>query len=140
MEDLPPRFVTRGPVPAWLAKPENLAARRAVPSAAAGAVLRGIPCSPGFAEGPAKVVQEANEFDGGILVTYRTDPGWVPVFASAQALLVERGSPLTHAAIVAREIGLPTIVQIPGLTKYVKTGMRLKVDAHSGRIELPEAC
>jgi rifampicin phosphotransferase len=140
MEDLPPRFVTRGPVAAWLAKPENLAALRAVPSADAGAVLRGIPCSPGFAEGPAKVVQEANEFDGGILVTYRTDPGWVPVFASAQALLVERGSPLTHAAIVAREIGIPTIVQIPGLTKYVKTGMRLKVDAHSGRIELPEAC
>jgi pyruvate,water dikinase len=62
----------------------------------------------------------------------------VPVFASAQALLIERGSPLTHAAIVAREIGIPTIVQIPGLTKQVKTGMRLKVDGHSGRIELAQ--
>ena len=62
----------------------------------------------------------------------------MPVFASAQALLIERGSPLTHAAIVAREIGIPTIVQIPGLTKQVKTGMRLKVDGHSGRIELAQ--
>jgi len=61
------------------------------------------------------------------------------VFASAQALLIERGSPLTHAAIVAREIGIPTIVQIPGLTQRVQTGMRLKVDGHSGRIELAEA-
>lgn len=139
MDDLPPRFVTHGPVAAWLAKPENLEALRTAPPADAGAALRGTPCSPGFAEGLAKVVREANEFDGGILVTYRTDPGWVPVFGSAQALLIERGSPLTHAAIVAREIGIPTIVQIPGLTRQVKTGMRLKVDGHSGRIELAEA-
>jgi pyruvate,water dikinase len=136
MEDLPPRFVTRGAVAAWLAQPENLATlREAAPHRAEGE-LRGTPCSPGFAEGVAKVVREANEFDAGILVTYRTDPGWVPVFASAQALLVERGSPLTHAAIVAREIGIPTIVQIPGLTKQIQSGMRLKVDGHSGCIAL----
>jgi pyruvate,water dikinase len=139
MEDLPPRFVTRGPVVGWLAKPENIEALRAASGTNADAALRGTPCSPGLAEGLAQVVSEATEFDGGILVTYRTDPGWVPVFASAQALLIERGSPLTHAAIVAREIGIPTIVQIPGLTKRVKTGMRLKVDGHSGQIELLEA-
>jgi phosphoenolpyruvate-protein kinase (PTS system EI component) len=62
----------------------------------------------------------------------------VPVFASATGLLIERGSPLTHAAIVAREIGIPTIVQIPGLTTRVQSGMQLKVDGHSGVIELPE--
>lgn len=139
MADLPPRFVTRGPVAAWLANPDNLKTLRAGPSADAAATLRGTPCSPGLAKGFAKVVREANEFDGGILVTYRTDPGWVAVFAAAQALLIERGSPLTHAAIVAREIGIPTIVQIPGLTKRVKTGMRLEVDGHSGRIEVAEA-
>ncbi|MGF6508469.1 phosphoenolpyruvate synthase [Paraburkholderia sp. 32] len=138
MADLPPRFVTHGPVAAWLSNPANLAALRAAPAHAAGATLRGTPCSPGFAEGPAKVVREANEFDGGILVTYRTDPGWVPVFASATGLLIERGSPLTHAAIVAREIGIPTVVQIPGLTTRVQSGMQLKVDGHSGVIELPE--
>ncbi|MBB5460881.1 phosphoenolpyruvate synthase [Paraburkholderia sp. Cpub6] len=138
MADLPPRFVTHGPVAAWLSNPANLAALRAAPAHAAGATLRGTPCSPGFAEGRAKVVREANEFDGGILVTYRTDPGWVPVFASATGLLIERGSPLTHAAIVAREIGIPTVVQIPGLTTRVQSGMQLKVDGHSGVIELPE--
>jgi pyruvate,water dikinase len=138
MDDLPPRFVTHGPVAAWLSKPANLAALRATPLHATGATLRGTPCSPGFAEGRAKVVREANEFDGGILVTYRTDPGWVPVFASATGLLIERGSPLTHAAIVAREIGIPTVVQIPGLTTRVQSGMQLKVDGHSGVIELPE--
>lgn len=136
MEDLPPRFVTRGPVAAWLGQPENLASLREIAGAGHDGELRGTPCSPGHAEGIAKVVREANEFDTGILVTYRTDPGWVPVFASAQALLIERGSPLTHAAIVAREIGIPTIVQIPGLTKHVQSGMRLKVDGHSGRVAL----
>ncbi len=139
MEDLPPRFVTRGPVAGWLAKPENLAMLRARTAGDGDGELRGTPCSPGIAEGIAKVVREATEFDGGILVTYRTDPGWVPVFGAAQALLIERGSPLTHAAIVAREIGIPTIVQIPGLTKQVKSGMRLKVDGHSGRIEVLES-
>ena len=134
MEDLPPRFVTRGSVAAWLAQPENLAKLSEAGSQPQDGELRGTPCSPGVAEGVAKVVREANEFDAGILVTYRTDPGWVPVFASAQALLVERGSPLTHAAIVAREIGIPTIVQIPGLTKLVQSGMRLRVDGHSGRV------
>jgi pyruvate,water dikinase len=138
MVDLPPRFVTHGPVAAWLSKPANLAGLHATPAHAGGATLRGTPCSPGFAEGPAKVVREANEFDGGILVTYRTDPGWVPVFASATGLLIERGSPLTHAAIVAREIGIPTVVQIPGLTTRVQSGMQLRVDGHSGVIELPE--
>ena len=134
MEDLPPRFVTRGSVAAWLAQPENLAKLSEAGSQPQDGELRGTPCSPGVAEGVAKVVRGANEFDAGILVTYRTDPGWVPVFASAQALLVERGSPLTHAAIVAREIGIPTIVQIPGLTKLVQSGMRLRVDGHSGRV------
>jgi pyruvate,water dikinase len=136
MEDLPPRFVTRGSVAAWLAQPQNLEKLSEAGSQPQDGELRGTPCSPGVAEGIAKVVREANEFDAGILVTYRTDPGWVPVFASAHALLVERGSPLTHAAIVAREIGIPTIVQIPGLTKLVQSGMRLRVDGHSGQIAL----
>jgi pyruvate,water dikinase len=140
MPDLPPRFATRGSVAAWLSDPANVARLHTKASSSSDGELSGTPCSPGVAEGVAKVVREANEFDGGILVAYRTDPGWVPVFGSAQALLVERGSPLTHAAIVAREIGIPTIVQIPGLTSQVKTGMRLKVDGHSGRISfLPAA-
>jgi pyruvate,water dikinase len=70
------------------------------------------------------------------VVTYRTDPGWVGVLSSATALLIERGSPLTHVAIVARELGVPTIVQIPGLTSRVRTGMRLTVDGAEGTVQI----
>ncbi|MEX3613669.1 MAG: PEP-utilizing enzyme [Burkholderia gladioli] len=136
LKDLPPRFVTRGAVLTALARVRREQEDTAARMAADGDALRGTPCSPGLAEGIAKVVKEANEFDSGILVTYRTDPGWIPVFPSARALLIERGSPLTHAAIVAREIGIPTIVQIPGLTERIKTGMSLRVDGHSGLVTL----
>jgi pyruvate,water dikinase len=82
------------------------------------------------------VVKEPNEFSEGILVTYRTDPGWISVFPLAKAILIERGSPLTHAAIVARELGIPTVIQVPGLTSRITSGMRLRVDGSSGRIEI----
>jgi pyruvate,water dikinase len=129
---LPARFVTRGPVAGF--DFSSLSER----SSAQGE-LRGAACCPGIVEGLAKVVSEPNQFDGGILVTYRTDPGWVPVFASAKALLIERGSPLTHAAIVAREMGIPTIVQIPGLLSQVQSGMHLKVNGNSGQVTILEA-
>jgi phosphohistidine swiveling domain-containing protein len=138
LPELPPRFVSRGPLPVWLKWCEG----RAPTSDAGdddGSVLRGTACAPGLATGPAKVVREPGEFDGGILVTYRTDPGWIAVFPSAQALLIERGSPLTHAAIVAREVGIPTIVQIPGLTRRVQSGMTLHVDGERGVITLAPA-
>lgn len=98
--------------------------------------LRGIPCCPGIAEGKALVVSEPLDVAGKILVTYRTDPGWCAILQSASALLVERGSPLTHVAIVARELGVPSIIQIKSLTKKVKTGMNLKVDGGSGIVQL----
>jgi rifampicin phosphotransferase len=94
--------------------------------------LRGTPSSPGVATAAARVVERPADVGGDVLVTYRTDPGWVPVLPSASALLIERGSPLTHVAIVARELGVPTVVQIPGLTKRVRTGMRLRVDGAAG--------
>jgi rifampicin phosphotransferase len=94
--------------------------------------LRGTPSSPGLATAAARVVERPDDVGGDVLVTYRTDPGWVPVLPSASALLIERGSPLTHVAIVARELGVPTVVQIPGLTKRVRTGMRLRVDGAAG--------
>ena len=136
MAPLPPRFVTRGPVAAALKHP--IKGQRTQASDAAG-VLQGTACSPGVVEGRAKVVSEPHQFDGGVLVTYRTDPGWVPVFSAAKALLIERGSPLTHAAIVARELGVPTIVQIPGLTSRVESGMLLKVDGNAGTVAILDA-
>ncbi|MCX2952887.1 phosphoenolpyruvate synthase [Lentzea sp. NEAU-D7] len=131
----PSRFTTRGAVGT---KANRVAWARAVPgrAAAAGTELTGVPAGPGRVQGRARVVDLPSEAEGDILVTYRTDPGWVAWLPSASGLLVERGSPLTHVAIVARELGVPTVVQVPGLTSRVRDGMRLDVDGATGTIRV----
>ncbi len=134
--ELPPRFFTRGGV-YW----EALDRARAAASQDAGPDgpgLRGTPCSPGVVSGEAQVIERPVDVEGRVLVTYRTDPGWVSVLRSASALLIERGSPLTHVAVVARELRIPTVVQIPGLTRRVRSGMAVKVDGGTGVIELSD--
>jgi pyruvate,water dikinase len=69
---------------------------------------------------------------GEILVAERTDPGWVMLFPAAAALLVERGSLLSHSAIVARELGLPAVVSVPGLTRWLDTGDTVTLDGRTG--------
>ena len=61
-----------------------------------------------------------------------TDPGWILVFPSARAVLVERGSLLSHAAIVARELGIPAVVSLPGLTRWLKDGDLVELDGTTG--------
>lgn len=103
-------------------------------------VMYGTPCCPGVVEGRVRVVHSAADAVGmhdEILVTARTDPGWVPLFPACKGLLVERGSLLSHSAVVARELGLPTIVGIQGgLMQKLKTGDRVRVDAGKGEIRL----
>ncbi|BAW06744.1 phosphoenolpyruvate synthase [Nocardia seriolae] len=113
--------------------------RTATEAAAAGTVLAGTPSAAGIVEGTAVVVGEPRDVAGGILIAYRTDPGWVAALPSASALVIERGSPLTHVAIVARELGVPTVVQLPGVTRQLRTGMRVRVDGAAGTVTvLPE--
>ncbi|MCU0623692.1 MAG: PEP-utilizing enzyme [Gemmatimonadaceae bacterium] len=69
---------------------------------------------------------------GDILVAERTDPGWVLLFPAASAVLVERGSLLSHAAIVSRELGLPAVVGIPGLTLWLTDGELIELDGAAG--------
>ncbi|AYF73827.1 phosphoenolpyruvate synthase [Nocardia yunnanensis] len=136
----PARFRTVGP---RLSNVE-LAEQGWVPITAAdaatpGTVLAGTPSAAGIVEGAAVIVDEPRDVAGGILVAYRTDPGWVAALPSASALIIERGSPLTHVAIVARELGVPTVVQIPEVTRRLRTGMRLRVDGAAGTVTvLPE--
>ncbi|WP_286199097.1 phosphoenolpyruvate synthase [Mycolicibacterium sp. ELW1] len=106
--------------------------------APAGTVLTGTPSSPGVVTGRAVVVEKPQDFSSGILVAYRTDPGWASALPFASALLIERASPLTHVAIIARELGVPTVVQIDGLTDAVRTGMTVSVDGATGRVVLVE--
>ena len=72
---------------------------------------------------------------GQILAAPRTDPGWVPLFPSISGLLVERGSLLSHSAVVAREMGIPTIVGLRGITDMLEEGERIRMDGRAGTVE-----
>jgi len=103
------------------------------------AALQGTPCCPGVATGAVKVIRTPADdasLAGEILVAERTDPGWVPLYPSVSGLLIERGSILSHSAIVAREMGIPTIVGIPGLIAALRTGQRVRMDGAAGTVEL----
>lgn len=129
----PARFTTRG-APYWSGNLER-AGWSSGPAARSGSrELRGIPCGPGIAEGPAVVTDTPRDIRGGVLLTYRTDPGWVAALPSAAALVVERGSPLTHVAVVARELGIPTVVQVKDATTEIRTGSLLRVDGAAGTV------
>ncbi|MFE9323877.1 phosphoenolpyruvate synthase [Nocardia sp. NPDC052278] len=131
----PARFVTSGPAfgRAELAR-QGWVPVTDTPAATVGTVLPGTPSASGIVEGAAVVVDEPRDVAGGILVAYRTDPGWVAALPSASALVIERGSPLTHVAIVARELGVPTVVQVKDLTKKIRSGMGIRVDGTNGTV------
>jgi len=69
---------------------------------------------------------------GCILVADHTDPGWIMLFPSARGLLVERGSLLSHSAIVARELGIPAVISIPGLLEWLQDGDEVELDGAAG--------
>ena len=101
-------------------------------------MLRGLGCSPGVAVGPVRVVTGPHDdlaLDGHVLVAPRTDPGWAPLFPGAAAVVVERGSLLSHSAVLARELGLPAVVGIPGVVAALRDGERVRVDGAAGTIE-----
>jgi rifampicin phosphotransferase len=102
-----------------------------------GDARRGTGCYPGLVRGIARVVRDPREAEleaGEILVAERTDPGWVMLFPAASGLLVERGSLLSHSAIVARELGLPAVVAIDGLTSWLETGDEVELDGRTGEV------
>lgn len=101
--------------------------------------LKGIGCCPGKVRGKVRVVLDANEIsslEGDILVTSSTDPGWVTLFPGASGIIVERGSVLSHSAIVSREMGKPCIVSVSGLLQTLKTGDEIEMDGSTGEIKI----
>lgn len=103
-------------------------------------LLKGFPASPGVFEGPARVVREASELDtvreGEVLVTPATSPTFNVVLPLIGAIVTERGGALCHAAIVAREYGLPAVVGSVGALKTITTGTRLRVDGAAGDVTI----
>ena len=135
---LPPpaeRFFTSGAIPQG-----NRFQKTAPPASANGPIgdhLQGLPCCGGVVRGIAKVVLEpscAVDVTGCILVAVRTDPGWAPLFPVCKGVLVERGSILSHAAIVTRELGIPSIVGIARLTEFVHDGDFIEMNGSTGVI------
>ncbi len=140
----PDRFMTYGAVGASIRYEQVLSdgdlLRDEARDHADPSLLFGTPCCPGVVEGTVRVVKEMKDAEGiagEILVTERTDPGWVPLYPSCSGLMIERGSLLSHSAVVARELGLPTIVGISGgMMQRLQTGQKVRMDAGKGEIRI----
>lgn len=102
-------------------------------------VMQGVPCSGGISEGEALVVEDISMLENSkdkILVTKMTDPGWVFYLASAKGVISQKGSILSHTAIISREIGIPSIVGVANVMNRINTGDIVRMDGSSGRIEI----
>ena len=132
--DPPERIVLRGAVAPSLAdaRPAAGEAQRSD-----DASRTGTGCSAGTLTGRARVIRDprTEAIDkGDILVARHTDPGWIAVFSNAAAIVVERGSLLSHSAIVAREMGIPCVVGLKGATDWIRDGETITVDGATGLV------
>jgi pyruvate,water dikinase len=134
---------------AWLAEEappdvitEEADGRVTAPAAAAsgsgGDEWSGIGAAPGKARGAARIIHHPNQGQtlaaGEVLVAPSTDPGWTPLFLRASAIVMASGGYLSHGAIVAREYGIPAVVNLPGILTELRQGDSLLVDGDAGRV------
>lgn len=105
---------------------------------AGDALLRGTPGSPGVAGGPVRIIRDSSEFDklrsGDVLVAPYTNPAWTPLFQRAIAVIVDTGGAASHAAIVAREYGIPAVMGTVTGTRTLSDGERVRVDGSQGAV------
>ena len=105
-----------------------------------GQEIHGYAASPGVVEGVARVLRSVNDIgqirDGEILVCAVTAPSWAPVFGKIKAAVSDIGGTMSHAAIVAREYGMPAVVGTGHATKLIKTGQRVRVDGDRGIVRI----
>jgi pyruvate,water dikinase len=101
-------------------------------------VLKGTPVSGGRVKGKVRIILNPSEFgkfqEGEILVASRTDVGWTPLFFIAKAFVMDTGNVLSHGAIVAREYGLPTVVNVKDASKILKDGQEIVIDGEEGKV------
>ncbi|MEE8370398.1 MAG: PEP-utilizing enzyme, partial [Dehalococcoidia bacterium] len=104
--------------------------------------LRGLGASPGRARGPARVVKTLADGDqvksGEILVAPVMDPGWTCVFPLVSAIVTDLGGVLSHAAVVARELGVPAVVNTGSGSRRITTGVEIEVDGDRGTVTILE--
>lgn len=103
-------------------------------------LLSGLAVSPGVVSGKARVILRADDNEqvqaGEILVAPFTDPGWTPYFIPAGGIVMDQGGLLSHGAIVAREYGIPAVVNVGNATKIIKTGQTIQVDGDKGVVRI----
>lgn len=118
--------------------PSGSAAAPTGPSTGAPTALVGTPGSAGRATGPARVVRGPGDFarvrPGDVLVCPWTDPSWTPLLRAAAAVVTETGGVLAHAAIVARERGVPAVLGVADATTTLRDGATVTVDGSAGTI------
>jgi rifampicin phosphotransferase len=137
--DYEPPFVVAGsppPLSEWARRSQATPA----PSLTPGEAIQGVGGCPGRARGTARVVLDPSDPSqlgpGDVLVAPITDPSWTPLFLPAAAVVVEVGSPFSHAAIVSRELGIPCVVSAGAATQRIPDGATVEVDGTAGTVTL----
>ncbi len=101
-------------------------------------LITGLGASPGTATGPVRIIADLDEFarfrPGDVLVCRTTSPAWTPLLLRAGAVITEVGSRLAHAAIVAREAGIPAVVGAAGAMTILHDDQRVRVDGGTGQV------
>lgn len=124
-----------------LPKTPTQPANEIAPETSTPSILQGIPASIGCVEGSVKVyrtVTAITHADNQIVVVPYTDAGWAPLLLQAKAIIAEVGGQLSHGAIIAREYGIPAVMNIPEATTRLKDGQRVRVDGYRGTVEFLE--
>jgi pyruvate,water dikinase len=119
----------------WVGRPEPMA--RAAPPQGE---VTGLGVSPGTASGRACVITDPSRLDelrdGDVLVCELTDPGWTSMFLVSAAVVIDTGSPMSHGAVVARELGIPCVVNTGTGSSRIHTGDHVEVDGSTGRVRI----
>lgn len=99
----------------------------------------GLAAAQGVCEGEVVFIRDSQnipDLKDKVLLAERTDPGWTPLFTMVKGVIVEKGSMLSHSAIIAREMGIPSVIGVKNITQILKNGDRVRVDGNKGTIEL----
>jgi len=103
-------------------------------------VIKGLPGSPGVAEGPARIIRKVGELNqlrqGEVMVSPVTSPMWSPAFGVAKGVITDIGGMMSHTAIVCREYGIPAVIGTGVATDAIKTGDLVKVDGNEGTVKI----
>lgn len=99
-------------------------------------LIKGLGASPGIAVGKACILLEPKDVEGVILVTESTDPRWTPVITKCKGIVTNTGGMLCHAAIVARELGIPAVVGTRNATDILEDGEIIEVDGNKGEVHV----